>query len=143
MNDEIIRALQDWFGLTDVDEFNRSLETLFVEGGLKSLTKISQGYYGGRSELILFRWESDAIRNDKILESWTTDKKIAESYEDLRPGKLVTKTTSVSNIILCVDALYEAGYELDDILGVAPMGEVIIKTSNPDSEEFDKQIGHL
>lgn len=100
---------------------------MYVKGDLDSLYRETQEWLNNQGIHILhcYRWES-GVRNNPILQSWSLDKKVAESYKELRPeGHLMEKTFHASSILLDVCHLSEV-YELDDELGVMPCSEVVI-----------------
>ena len=107
--DSILRkALLNWFALAP-DNSLEKVEEMYVNGDLNCLYRETQKWLSGQGihTLNCFRWES-GIRNNPILQSWSIDKRVAESYKELRSCHL-------SEV-----------YELDDELGVMPCSEVVI-----------------
>lgn len=124
--DSILRkALLNWFALAP-DSSLEKVEEMYVNGDLNCLYRETQKWLSGQGihTLNCFRWES-GIRNNPILQSWSLDKRVAESYKELRPGHLVEKTFHSSKVLFDVCHLSEV-YELDDELGVMPCSEVVI-----------------
>lgn len=121
-------ALLHWFALAENSSLEK-VESMYINGELESLYRLTQNWYreNGITEVHCYRWETEKRRNP-ILQSWTSDKRTAKSYSEIRPdGKLIESDFPVDHVLFDVYCLCDH-FELDSELGMMPCAEVVIIT---------------
>ena len=127
---KIMNYLAEWFGLIGNENCLKEIENKFLQGEFESLYNEIQSIYksNGLNEMKLYRWETNT-RDNKILESWCTDKMVALSYKELRhDGKLIEKVFDTSKILFDVRYMFDIidQDEWDEEFGMYPCDECII-----------------
>lgn len=132
-NSKIVNGFQHWFG-TAINSSQSVLENLYVEkdADLMCMYNVTQECYRneGITKIILYRGCTETYGDEKILCSWTKDKKLAYSYLKMERNNVINEVISkefdVRNILFDTD-FCECYFEaIDDVLGMMPCDECII-----------------